>query len=91
MKTWNEYKTAVKAQSSEAGREIEELEEQAAVISALICRRNELGLSQRELAELCRMPQSSVARIEANRTTPNLDTLLRLCKPLGLKISVAVG
>ena len=34
------------------------------------------------------MPQSSVARIESLKTTPNLATLIKLMKPLGLELSV---
>lgn len=67
---------------------MEETEELAAIISAVIQQRNSLGISQRELAALCQMPQSSVARIESMRVTPTLETMLRLMKPLGLKLTV---
>ena len=67
---------------------MEETEELAAIISAVIQQRNSLGTSQRELAALCQMPQSSVARIESMRVTPTLETMLRLMKPLGLKLTV---
>lgn len=43
--------------------------------NAIIDRRHELGLSQRDLAKLCHLPQSSIARLEANITSPRLDTL----------------
>jgi len=35
------------------------------------------------------LPQSSVARIESFKTTPKIDTLLKLMQPLGLKLQVA--
>ena len=38
---------------------------------------------------MCGIPQSSVARIESFQTTPNLDTLLKIMQPLGLKLVVA--
>ncbi len=41
----------------------------------MIDRRHELGLLQRDLAKLCHLPQSSIARLEANITSPRLDTL----------------
>lgn len=69
-------------------RDMEEIEEQAAIISAVIQQRHALGVSQRELANLCGIPQSSVARIESLKTTPNLDTLLKIMRPLGLKLTV---
>lgn len=88
MKTWNDYKKHIKNVDSITGKEIEALEEQAKIISAMIEQRNALGLSQRDLAALCNIPQSSVARIESLKTTPNLSTLLKLLQPLGLKLTI---
>lgn len=88
MKTWNDYKKHIKNIDSITGKEIEALEEQAKIISAMIEQRNALGLSQRDLAALCNIPQSSVARIESLKTTPNLSTLLKLLQPLGLKLTI---
>ena len=86
--TWEEYKNNVKANDPDAKSVIEEAETKAAIISAMISRRNDLGLSQRELAEMCGIPQSSVARIESNRTTPKLDTLIKIFAKLGLVFSI---
>lgn len=58
------------------------------IISAIIKQRKALGYSQRQLAEICHIPQSSIARIESYKTVPNLDTLLKIIKPLGLNIQV---
>ena len=86
---WNEYKEQVK-QTDPVGKEIlEEAEAEASIISAIISRRAELGLSQRDLAELCDIPQSSVARIESSKTTPRLDTLLKLFRQLGLTFKIS--
>ena len=85
---WNEYEEQVR-QTDPIGKEIlEEAETEASIISAIISRRTALGLSQRDLAELCDIPQSSVARIETSKTTPRLDTLLKLLSQLGLKLNV---
>ena len=88
MKTWNDYKEHVKKTDSASGRDLTEIEEQAKIISAVIEQRNALGLSQRDLAEICGIPQSSVARIESFQTTPNLATLLKILRALGLKLAV---
>ena len=88
MKTWNDYKVHIKSISIKTQRDMEEIEEQAAIISAVIQQRHALGVSQRELANLCGIPQSSVARIESLKTTQNLDTLLKIMRPLGLKLTV---
>lgn len=89
MKTWNDYKTHVKAQSINDKKTIEDIEEQAAIISAVIEQRHALGISQRELANRCGIPQSSIARIESLKTTPNLDTLLKIIHQLGLKLIIS--
>lgn len=89
MKTWNEYKEYVKNTDNSAKKEIESAEEQAQIISAIIQQRNALGLSQRDLASMCGLPQSSIARIESHQTTPNLSTLLKILKPLALKLTVS--
>ncbi len=88
MKNWNNYKEYVKNIDKISGKDISEMEEQAAIISAIIKARNEQGLSQRDLAAICDIPQSSVARIESFQTTPNLSTLLKILRPLGLKLTV---
>jgi len=37
---------------------------------------------------MCGIPQSSVARIESCKTTPNLGTLLNIFQHLGLQLTV---
>lgn len=86
--TWEDYKENAKAEDEIAKKEIEEAEERAYIVSALIKKRTELGISQRELAKMCDMPQSSVARIESYKTSPNLDTLLKLFQHLNLNLTV---
>lgn len=88
MKTWNDYKKYVKENDISSGKDLADIEEQAAIISAVIKKRNELGMSQRDLAAICGIPQSSVARIESFQTTPNLSTLIKILRPLGLKLTV---
>jgi len=88
MSTWNEYKEHVRQTDPEAAAVIAEAEAKASIISAMIEQRDALGLSQRDLAALCDMPQSTVARIEANKTNPTLDTLLLIMRNLGLTLSV---
>ncbi|MBQ9879718.1 MAG: helix-turn-helix transcriptional regulator [Clostridia bacterium] len=91
MRTWDDYKDHVKDIDEKTKQEIEEIEGLAAIVSSIIEKRNAMGLSQRDLAELCGMPQSSVARIETYKTTPNVDTLIKIMQPLGLKLTVSVA
>lgn len=88
MKTWNDYKDYVKATDSEAKQDLEEVETLSQIVNAMVAQRHTLGLSQRDLAEICGLPQSSMARIESFKTTPNLDTLLKIMNALKLKITI---
>lgn len=90
MKTWNDYKEYAKSVDMEAKKDIDEAESLAEIVGAMIRQRNAMGISQRELAAMCNMPQSSVARIESLKTTPNLDTILKLFEPLGLALTVSM-
>lgn len=89
MKTWDDYKEHAKASGNNAKSDIEEAEELAYIVSSLIQRRNELKLSQRDLAMLCGLPQSSIARFETMKTVPNIDTVIKMMKPLGLQITIS--
>ena len=88
MRTWQDYKEYVKNIDENNNLLMEEIDELTAIVSAMIEKRNALGISQRELAQLCGLPQSSIARIKSGKTTPKLDTLLKIMHPLGLKIKL---
>ena len=61
-----------------------------ALEQAMTAQRKALGMSQRELAECCDMPQSSIARIETLKTIPNLRTVLRMMHYLGMEMTVSI-
>lgn len=52
------------------------------MIDILVKRRQELGLSQRQLAERCGMEQSSIARIETHQSSPKWETVCTIAKNL---------
>ena len=88
MKTWNDYKEYVSRIDDKAYEDVKEVEELATIITATVEQRNDMGLSQRDLAKLCGLPQSSIARIESCKTIPNLKTLLNIFSHLGLYFSI---
>ena len=88
MITWEEYKKGLIEKYPHSKNDIEEIELLAKIITAIINKRKELGYSQRDLAKICGLPQSSVARIESCFVKPNIETLLKVMKPLGLTLSV---
>ena len=51
-------------------------------------RRVEMGMSQRELAELCGTTQSAIARLERGGRPPRIDTLLRIADALDCDLHV---
>lgn len=91
MRTWDDYKKHVKSVDPETSKDIDEIEGISAIVSAMVKQRTALGLSQRDLAAMCGIPQSSVARIESCKTTPNLGTLLNIFQHLGLQLTVSPG
>ena len=86
MANWNDYKNHVRAANPEIGKDLDEVEATSQIVGAMIERRHDLNLSQRDLAELCGIPHSSVARIESGKSTPNLSTLLKIFRELGLSL-----
>ena len=89
MRTWEDYKKEAKDINPKVKQDIEEVEVLAKIVSAVIERRSELGITQRQLAEICGLPHSSVARIEACIVKPKVDTLIKIMIPLGLTLHVA--
>ncbi|MCI6638458.1 MAG: hypothetical protein SOT60_08230 [Bilifractor sp.] len=58
MATWNDYKNHVRESNPEIGRDIDEVEEIAKIVSAMIDQRHNLNFSQRDLAEMCGLPEN---------------------------------
>lgn len=86
MKTWENFKKNAKSIDLSVKEDIEEMEALALIVSAIIEKRNELGYSQRELAGICGLPHSSIARIESYAVNPKVETLIKIMKPLGLTL-----
>lgn len=88
MATWSDYKNHVRATNPEIAKDIDEVEALSRIIGAMIEQRHNLDLSQRDLADLCGLPHSSVARIESGKSTPNLSTLLKIFRQLDLSFTI---
>lgn len=88
MDDWARYKNNIRATNPVLGKDIDEIEEVSDIVGAIIERRHSLELSQRDLAKLCGVPHSSIARIESGKSSPNLSTLLKIFHQLGLSFSL---
>ena len=65
---------------------MEEKEIIDSLIAQMIKRRQELKITQRDLAEKCGIPHSSVARMESGKHTPNLVTIAKILNALDLTL-----
>ena len=88
MKNWKNFKSNIKKTNKVIARDIAEMEEMADIVSKICKKREAMGITQRELAKLCNVPQSTVARIETYKTSPTLETLIKITRELGLKVAV---
>lgn len=57
-----------------------------AIFREAIC--EEQGLSQAELAKKCNVKQPTIARMEKNAHSPQIDSLLRVLAPLGYTLQI---
>lgn len=84
MKTWSDYRQKVSQKNGEAKRILDFSETMAQISGSVYARRDDLGWTQRKLAEACGLTQSAIARFESGVTIPRADTLVRILTPLGL-------
>ena len=88
MKTWEEVCEELKSGDEEVKQMFEIIDVFTNIVSEILKKRFELGYSQRDLARMCKLPQSTIARIECGQVMPKLDTLLKILFPLGLSLTV---
>lgn len=70
-------------------KEYFELQEQVShLLIEIIGRRIDLKMSQRDLAQKCEIKQPMIARIERMDAIPRIDTLIKICNALDLKIEI---
>lgn len=64
------------------------IEFEVELIGKLIEAREAKGLTQQELADISGVKQSSIARLEKLKTTPQIDTLFKILTPMGYKLAI---
>jgi transcriptional regulator with XRE-family HTH domain len=64
------------------------IEFEAALIGKLIEVRDSKGVTQQELAQMTGLKQSAIARLESMKSTPQIDTLFKILKPLGYTLAI---
>ena len=68
--------------------EISKIDASAALMEQLIEARQAQGISQKRLEELSGVSQPVIARMEKGITSPQLSTLLKVLRPLGLTLKI---
>ena len=81
---WKDYKKSLNLTPEE--EELIRLEE--AIITAVVEAREQSGLTQKQLSELCGIKQPVIARLESAVHSPQINSMVKILKPLGYKLAV---
>lgn len=81
---WNELKREINLTKDE--EEAVRLEER--IIETMIHIREDKGLSQAQLAKICKIKQPSLARMEKGNHSPQIDSLLKVLVPMGYTLEI---
>ncbi len=81
---WNTFRNSLSL--SQEDEDIITLEK--SLINAVVEAREERGLTQKQLSELCGVKQPVIARLESAAHSPQINSMLRILKPLGYTLAV---
>jgi predicted transcriptional regulator len=68
--------------------EKDEIQLKIELLGKLIEAREKKGITQKKLAELSGLKQPAIARLERMQATPQIDTMIKVLKPLGYKLAI---
>lgn len=84
MALWSEVREQLDI--SEENENIIQIEKD--LIRTMVKIREEKGMTQTQLAELCNVKQPLIARIETSSHSPQIDSLLKILTPLGYTLQI---
>ena len=84
MSTWKELKKDLALNQED----LNAIELEKDLIRAIINIREEKGLTQSQLAEICNVKQPMIARMESSVHSPQIDSLLKILTPLGYTLQI---
>lgn len=84
MASWKELKNSLSI--NEEAQNAIELEKD--LIRTMIAIREEKGLTQSQLAEICNVKQPVIARMESSVHSPQINSLLKILTPLGYTLQI---
>lgn len=86
MKDWNEVYAEMDALTQD---DRDEIALKVQIVGEILKARKDHGMTQQELEAISGVKQTYIARVENNKTDPQLTTILRLLRPLGMTLKVA--
>lgn len=84
MTTWKELKNDL----SKNQKDISAIELEKDLIRTMVAIREEKGLTQSQLAEICNVKQPVIARLESSVHSPQIDSLLKILVPLSYTLQI---
>lgn len=85
MSNWNDVKKNITSLSEE---DWDEVDLKVKIVGEILEARKKAGITQTELENLTGIKQTFIARFENNHMDPQLTTVLKLLRPLGLTLDV---
>lgn len=82
--TWKELRSQLDISAEDEN--IIKLEKE--LMRTIVKLREEKGLTQAQLAELCNIKQPVIARMESSVHSPQIDSLLKILVPLGYTLAI---
>ncbi len=84
MATWKELKSDLSINQEDQNA----IELEKDLIRTMVSIREEKGLTQSQLAEICHVKQPVIARMEASVHSPQIHSLLKILAPLGYTLQI---
>ena len=81
---WKDFRKTLNLTPEE--EEIINLEK--SLINAIVDAREQNGLTQKQLSELCGVKQPIIARLESAIHSPQINSIIKILKPLGYTLTV---
>lgn len=84
MSTWKELRKELVLSQED----LNTIELEKDLIRTMVHIREEKGLTQSQLAEMCHVKQPVIARMESSVHSPQIDSLLKVLTPLGYTLQI---
>ena len=88
MTASRDWKDVKKGLNSVTQDDWDEIDFQVKLIGEILNARKDIGITQAELDAICGVNQTHIARIENNKTDPQLSTIFKILRPLGKTLAV---